>query len=40
MIPGKNIKFNQGIFVDIFPFDNIPDDAEEEKALRKKTLPC
>jgi len=22
----KNIKFNQGIFVDIFPFDNIPDD--------------
>ena len=32
----KNIKFNQGIFVDIFPFDNIPDDAEEEKTLRKK----
>jgi len=25
--------FNQGIFVDIFPFDNIPDDGEERKSF-------
>lgn len=24
-------RFNQGIFIDIFPFDNIPDDAAERK---------
>ena len=26
---GATIKYNQGIFVDIFPLDNLPDDEEE-----------
>ena len=36
MVNGKPIySFNQGVFVDIFPFDNIPDDpAERERFLR------
>lgn len=27
--------FNQGIFIDIFPFDNIPDDKAEREAFKK-----
>ena len=30
--------FNQGVFIDIFPFDNLPDDEGERKAFRKKLL--
>ena len=29
-------KFNQGIFLDIFPFDNVPDDLNERKRFIKK----
>lgn len=29
-------KFNQGIFIDVFPLDNIPDKIEEQKLLLKK----
>lgn len=31
----KNIKMHHGIFVDIFPFDKIPDDAFKAKLQRK-----
>lgn len=30
----ENLGFNQGIFVDIFPFDNIPDDETEFKRMK------
>ena len=29
-------KFNQGVFMDIFPLDNLPDDLKERKAFVKK----
>lgn len=28
-------QFNQGIFIDIFPLDNVPDDPEERQAFVK-----
>lgn len=30
--------FNQGVFIDIFPFDNLPDDAGEREAFRERLL--
>lgn len=30
--------FNQGIFIDIFPFDNVPDDEEERKAFFERVI--
>jgi lipopolysaccharide cholinephosphotransferase len=31
----KNIKMHHGIYVDIFPYDNVPDDSKKEKRHRK-----
>ena len=30
--------FNQGVFIDIFPFDNLPDDETEREAFRNSLL--
>lgn len=30
--------FNQGIFIDIFPFDNVPDDEDERRAFFEKVI--
>lgn len=30
--------FNQGVFIDIFPFDNLPDDEGERETFRKRLL--
>ena len=32
----RNFKFNQGIFIDIFPQDNVPDDEIEQKKFFEK----
>ena len=34
----RNNNYNQGIFIDIFPFDNIPDNADDLVALDKNRL--
>lgn len=34
----KKIPFNQGIFIDIFPLDNIPDSPDEEKKFFKQAI--
>lgn len=34
----KKLRFNQGVFIDIFPFDNIPDDDEELKKMCDKLI--
>ncbi len=37
MRDGKSIySFNQGIFIDVFPFDNVPDDADERLRFKEK----
>lgn len=37
MRDGKAIySFNQGIFIDVFPFDNVPDDADERLRFRER----
>lgn len=33
-------RFNQGIFVDVFPFDNLPDGEEERKRFRTVLRKC
>ena len=33
---GPRVKFNQGIFIDIFPLDNIPDDEGDEQFQRNQ----
>lgn len=32
----ENYHYNQGIFIDIFPADNVPDDPEERRVFLKK----
>ena len=34
----RNFKFNQGIFLDIFPLDNIPDEEETFYKFKKKLI--
>ena len=34
---GKNYRFNQGIFIDICPLDNLPDSPAERDAFRRRT---
>ena len=34
----KHLKFNQGIFIDIFPFDNIPDDSVKLDSFTKQLI--
>lgn len=34
----RNFKFNQGIFIDIFPLDNIPDREEDFYKLKKNLM--
>lgn len=36
MLSMKNCKCNLGVFLDIFPFDNLPDDDEERNKMFKK----
>ena len=39
MRDGKPLfRFNQGLFIDIFPFDNLPDDEDERKTFRERLL--
>lgn len=39
MRDGKALySFNQGIFIDIFPFDNLPNDEDEREAFRESLL--
>lgn len=33
---GEYFNFNQGIFIDVFPFDNVPDDETERHAYLKE----
>lgn len=41
MLHGKPIyRFNQGIFIDVFPFDALPDDMTERNAFRQRILSC
>ena len=35
---GRKYKFNQGIFLDIFPYDNLPDNEKECKRFIKKMV--
>lgn len=37
---GRVFPFNQGIFIDIFPLDAVPDDPAELRALRRHLLLC
>lgn len=32
----KGLRFNQGIFLDVFPLDNLPDDPYESEKFRRK----
>lgn len=32
----KNVKATQGIYIDVFPYDNLPDDQDDRDRLRKQ----
>ena len=34
----RNLKINHGVYFDIYPIDNLPDDDEELRALQKQVL--
>lgn len=41
MLNGKPLfRFNQGVFIDVFPIDDVPDDPELLSMFRKKVLKC